>query len=158
MSKKTLEKIILLLKEKSISFKQQQHKTIEKSSQAASKIRGTKLSDGAKALIMKTKSGKFIQVILPADKKANMKAIKQLIGEKNISLASPDEVFMLTDCIVGSVPPCGALWNIPVYADKTLLEKEEVVFSAGTLEDSVFINPVQLLKINNAQVADISKE
>ncbi len=158
MSKTTLQSIISLLKKKNISFKHIQHATIDKSSAIASKIRGTNLNQGAKALILKGKSGKIFQIVLPANRKADLKSIKKIVEEKNVSLVSPDEVKALTDCIVGSVPPFGVLWKIPLYADRKLLGKKEIVFSAGTLNDSIFIAPKELIACNNASIVDLSKE
>ncbi|MCF7798921.1 YbaK/prolyl-tRNA synthetase associated domain-containing protein [Candidatus Woesearchaeota archaeon] len=158
MSLETRQQIIALLNEKNISFKHQQHKTIKKTAIQAANIRGSELGEGAKALILKTKSERYIQVILPADKKVDLKVIKKIVGEKNISLASPNEVLTLTDCVLGSVPPFGVLWNIKVIGDNKLLEKKEVVFSAGTLQDSIYIKPKELLKCNKARVENISKE
>ncbi len=158
MSQKTFEAICSLLNGKNISYKHEHHETIGRSSDKASEIRGTKLSDGAKALVLKTKSGKFFQAIIPADKKANLKELKKLNGEKNVSLASPNEVLLLTDCVIGSVPPFGIFWNLIVFADKSLLGKKEVVFSAGTLEDSIFISPKDLINCNNASIVNIAKE
>lgn len=157
MGKEVLNKILKSLNESKVDFKHQVHETISRDSVSASKIRGSNLNQGAKALILKTKSGKFVQMVLPANLRLDLKKAKFLVGEKNISLASPDEVFELTSCVVGSVPPCGNLWNIPVYFDKLLFDKELVVFSSGTLEDSIFIKPQDLLDCSKGIVASISK-
>lgn len=158
MSQKTLIHIQEILNSTNSSFRLLNHETIPKDSKGASIIRGTTHDHGAKALVLKTKSGKFIQAIVPANKRISLKKLRKIIEEKNVSLAHPDEVFSLTECIVGSVPPFGLLWNIEVYIDKTLLSIDEIVFSAGTLEDSIFIKPKILVIINNATVVNIIAE
>ena len=35
-------------------------------------------------------------------------------------------------CEVGAMPPFGNLFNLPVYADRSLEKDEEIVFNAGT--------------------------
>lgn len=157
MGREVLQKILTLLKNSNIEFKHQTHETINRDSVSASKIRGSNLNQGAKALILKTKSKKFVQMVLPANLRLDLKKAKLLVGEKNISLASPDEVLELTTCVVGSVPPFGILWNIPTYFDKLLLDKELLVFSSGTLEDSIFIKPHDLINCNKGIVATIIK-
>lgn len=158
MSKTTLQQITNLLNKHRLSFKHFHHKKIKPTSIDAATLRGTNLSDGAKALILKTKSGKYIQTIVPANRRADLKKIKKLINEKNVSLAHPQEVFELSDCVVGSVPPFGILWNIPVYFDELFLKKEIMVFSAGTLEDSMEMRPQDYIKAVNPSIADLSKE
>lgn len=158
MSEKTLELIKQKLNKANISFKHIHHETISRDSDGASKIRGTKQEEGAKALILQTKSKKFIQAIVPAHKRISLKKLKKIIHEKNVSLAHPNEVQELTECVVGSVPPFGILWDIDMYVDKTLLDLTEVVFSAGTLEDSIFIAPQELININQASIVDILSE
>ena len=64
----------------------------------------------------------------------------------------------LTDCVLGSVPPFGKLWNIDVFIDESLTRIDEVVFSAGTLEDSIFLAPSVLVQINDAQIVDLLAE
>lgn len=158
MSKTTLKQIKHFLDINSIPFNHLTHKTIPRDSLGASIIRGTNFEDGAKALILETKSGKIIQAVVPANFRIDIKKLKKLINEKNLSLVSPDTVLELTGCVVGSVPPFGILWKIPVYFDKSLLSKKEVVFSAGTKEDSILIDPNKLATINEAIIEDIIKE
>lgn len=158
MSEKTLKIIKENLNLANVSFRHLHHKTISRDSKGASKIRKTNHEEGAKALILQTKSKKFIQVILPANKRISLKKLKIIINEKNVSLAHPDEVQEVTDCTVGSVPPFASLWNLESYVDATLLDLKEVVFSAGTLEDSIVIKPNALVQINNSTVVDILAE
>ena len=158
MSQEILQKIKDQLEELSISYKHIHHERIESNCVSASQIRGTPLEKGAKALLLETKSGNHIQAVIPAHLRLDVKKVKRLVGEKNVSLISPDKVLALTDCVIGSVPPFGSLWNIPVFVDKALLENEEVVFSAGTLEDSILIAPKDLVRCNAATVVSLYKE
>jgi Ala-tRNA(Pro) deacylase len=155
MSEQTKQEILNLLKDKIINH--QTHDVIPRDSLSASKIRGTKHEEATKAIILEDSKGYF-QVILEAHKKINMKVLKKLREVKNCSLAHPDKVQELTDCVVGSVPPFGILWNIPVYADTQLQGLDETIFSAGTLTDTMRIKVKDLLEINKAKVYDLSKE
>ncbi len=155
MSKETLQNILTLLDSQNIVYRHLHHKIIPSDSKGASLIRGTTHEHGAKALVLQTKSKNFLQVVIPAHRRTALKKIRKLIGEKNVSLASPDEVKEKTDCIIGSVPPMSVLWNLPMIVDPSVLDIDEVVFSAGTLEDSIFISPTELVRVNNAQIADI---
>ena len=154
MSRATTHLIIDGFKEQSLSFKHITHPTIPTSSLQASQIRNTPLENGAKALILKGKSSAMYQFVIPANHRLDLKQVKIITGEKNISLSSPDLVFELTDCEIGSVPPCGNLWNIPVFIDNELFSREWIVFSAGTHTDSVQCSPESLASFTNASRCD----
>lgn len=159
MGTETLNEILNLLKTTNIPFKHVRHKEISgRTSKDAATTRGTKLEDAAKALIIKTKKGIIIQAIIPANKRLDTKKLKKIVGEKNVSLTSPEEVLEITTCSVGSVPPFGILWNIPVYFDSGLVNKKEVVFSAGTHTDSIYINPNNLVQLNKGKIQPLCKD
>ena len=85
----------------------------------------------------KSSEYEFIQCVLSGNKKIKLKALKQKLDLKNASLASPEEVFNITGCTIGSVPPFGILLNLEMFADDFLFEQEKIVFSAGTHNDSI---------------------
>jgi Ala-tRNA(Pro) deacylase len=161
MSESTFLKIKELLVKKKIEYKHLVHEHVRTSVEAA-QIRGTNLEDAAKALIIKTESKDkiydLIQAVIPADKRIDLKKLKNFLQMKNLSLASPEEVLERTGCTVGSVPPFGILFGLKVYVDESLLTKEQIVFSAGTHNDSIIMKPQDYLEIVNPVVTEFKKE
>ncbi|MDD9953758.1 MAG: hypothetical protein OXR66_05470 [Candidatus Woesearchaeota archaeon] len=153
------QKIITFLDEHGVEYEHFEHEHVHSSADAA-KVRGTKLEEAAKALILQSKSGKIFQCIVAGHRKLDLKAIKKLIGEKNISLAHPDVVFQETGCKVGTVPPFGNLFEKPlqVYADKELLTRDHVCFSVASHNHSVRMKSADWARLTNAAVHDIGKE
>jgi Ala-tRNA(Pro) deacylase len=82
----------------------------------AAAVRGAPLHSGAKALILKVK-GKFLMVVLPADRSLNNNAFRKLIGSKTTRFATKDEVFELTSLTPGSIPPFGSLFGLQVIPE-----------------------------------------
>lgn len=150
-----LNRIILLLKENKYDFNIEHHNTIPRDSYGAAKVRGSDVSKGAKALILQADQ-KLVQVVVPAHKRTRFNEVKKLVSAKRVCLASPEKVLCVTGCVFGSVPPLGVLWSIPVIIDTMLLQQEKVIFSAGTLTDSIYIKPSDLVKANNATVHSIT--
>lgn len=157
MSLETLNKIKSLFEKENLDFKLINHKVIPKDSLGAAKVRGTNYEDAAKALILKINKEEFIQVIICASKKLDTKKLRLEIESKKISFAKPDEVYKLTDCVVGTIPPFGVLWNIKTFIDKDLLDKNEVVFSCGTNTDSILSSPKNIQILNNSKILELSK-
>jgi Ala-tRNA(Pro) deacylase len=140
------------------------HEHVHRSEDAA-KIRGTNLNEAAKAIVLKVErkdpeKGKYydmIQVVIAGDQRIDLKKLRTLFNSKNVALASPDEVLEKTGCTIGSVPPFGILFNLKVYMDNGLLEKERIVFSAGTHNDSIMMKPEDYIRIINPEVLELRK-
>jgi len=163
MTVETFQQIKELLDKNKIIYEHVTHEHVHRSEDAA-KIRGTNLEEAAKAIILKVEkkgeNGKFyiiIQVVIGGDQRIDLKKLRVLFGSRDIALASPEEVLEKTGCTIGSVPPFGGLFNIPVYMDNGLLEKERIVFSAGTHTDSIIMRPQDYLLIINPIVDDFKK-
>ena len=155
-SNSVLESIRKLLDEKRISYKCWDHPPVRTSEEAA-KIRGTPLESGAKALVLRSE-GKFLMVVIAGDKKMDMKKVKKAIGSDRLTLATPEEVLQVTHCIVGSVPPFGNLFGIPVYLDKSLLRNVIINFNAGKHGTSIAVSVDDYQKVVQPVLVDVAQE
>jgi len=155
---KVFERIIALLDQEGIIYEHLQHERVHSSHDAA-KIRGTRIEQAAKALVLKEKkTGAFFMFIVGGDRRLDLKTIKKnILHVKNISLAPPDEVLARTGCTVGSVPPFGNLFAMPVYFDQHLKDtQKEIVFSAGTHYDSIKMTTQDFLRVVKPIIASYS--
>lgn len=139
------EKIVEFLKAKKAKFELIEHEPVFTSEQAA-KIRGAGLSQGVKAIVLKSGSAKFVLACVPGDKKIDFKKLAQICGEKKFALASPHEVLEQTGCEIGSVSPLGAVYPLETFFDKRILENETVEFNAGLHTRSVRMSSKELVK------------
>ncbi|HWP85163.1 MAG TPA: YbaK/EbsC family protein [Terriglobia bacterium] len=91
----------------------------------------------AKTVLLKTATG-LVMVVLPASSRLDLEAARRILGDPEARLASELEFTgAFPDCDVGAMPPFGNLYGIPVYVDAALAEDEEIVFNAGTHQDSI---------------------
>jgi Ala-tRNA(Pro) deacylase len=160
MGSELLSRIKGLLDERGVSYKHLTHGFVHSSHDAA-KVRGNRVEQAAKAIVLKVKGGDgyfFVQCVLPGHKRIDLRKLKVLLGVKKASLASADEVLSVTGCSIGSVPPFGFFFGLKVYADKSLLGEEEVVFSAGTHFDSVVLSTKDFLGVVNPLLVDFVVE
>ena len=157
MSEQTLSQIFEFLKSKGIEYKHLTHPHVHTSQEAAN-IRGTRIEQAAKAIILKVKGRdgeyEFIQCVLPGHRKIDLASIRKARNAKGAGLATPEEVLEKTGCTIGSVPPLGNLFNMQVIADKSLLEEEYIVFSSGTHFDSVMMKSQDFLEAVNPALLD----
>ena len=158
MSRAIFEKIKKLLDDDKIPHELLTHEPVFTSEQAA-KMRGKGVEEGmrrgAKAMIFKVDE-KYIQCIVPAHKIVDVKKVKLLLNAKKIKMASPEEVLQVTDCEIGSVPPFGNLFNVPVYCDPEL--SDDIDFNAGLHDTSITMRRIDWEKIVKPVIAVIGKE
>ena len=138
---KTVDEIEEILKKNNIWYERLLHKPVRTSEEAAEVRKEYDISQGAKALIVRIKSGgekKFVMLVLPGDKRFDVKKAKEILDTKDIRFASEEEVEKITEGIKpGGVPPFGNLFNLPVYADKCVFNREKIIFIAGDKSISI---------------------
>ena len=96
---------------------------------AAAHIPGKEL---AKTVMVKI-DAKMAMAVLPASYKVDFNLLKEAAGASKVELATEQEFKdMFPECEVGAMPPFGNLWDMDVYAAKSLAEDEEIAFNAGS--------------------------
>ncbi len=153
--KSVFENIKNLLDVNKISYKLIEHKPVFTSEDAA-KIRGSSLSLGAKALIMKADK-KPIMIVVPGDKKVDTSTFKKLYQIKDLEMATREEVKTISGVEVGAVPPFGNLFKIPLYFDQTIADNKTVFFNAGSHSKSISMKGSDLEKVTKPIVGKFSK-
>lgn len=133
---KVFERIVNFLNKKRIPYQLFEHEPVYTSEQAA-KIRGSSLKEGAKALIF-VADGKPVMIVVPGDKKVDVKRFKEIYKISDLRMATPQEVETVTGGVkIGAVHPLGNLHNLPVYVDNSLGRNQEIVFNAGLHTKSI---------------------
>jgi aspartyl-tRNA synthetase len=153
---KTVRMIRDLLDENEIEYEFMEHEPVRTSEQAA-KVRGTKMSDAAKALVLKSKDykGKYLMVVIPADKKLDLSKVSEHLKEE-FEIAPGEEVQNYTGIEMGGVPPFGRLLKLDLYLDKKFWDKEVSVFNCGRKDRSIKLATEDLIKM--AQPNKMSEE
>lgn len=129
------DQIMGLLKTHEVAFKTLEHEPVFTSEEAA-RVRGTKLSSGAKALICK--AGKeFVMFVMPADRRLSTPNVKKTLSTRKLRFASPEEVLEFTGLKPGSIPPFGSLFELQTYCDDGLADESTINFNAGDHARSV---------------------
>jgi prolyl-tRNA editing enzyme YbaK/EbsC (Cys-tRNA(Pro) deacylase) len=89
------------------------------------------------------------------DKRCSLNKLKKIKDEKDISMASPEEVKTQTGYTIGGVSPVGHLNKLEIFIDKSL-ERFNELFAAAGHPNCVFkINFKDIQKITNGKVEDI---
>ena len=146
--------LIALLTAEAADFQLLHHEPVTTSAEAAS-TRGTELRSGAKAMLVKAKSG-FVLLVLAGDRRVDWKLLAPLVGGKGARFATDEELHATTGLTKGAVPPFGRLFGLRTIYDASLLEVDSVNFNAGTKTHSVTIVRADLIRIGGGEVASFS--
>lgn len=147
-------RLVALLVEQGLEFRQSHHEPVATSVEAAA-VRGAELRSGAKAMLVKARSG-YLLAVLAADRRIDWKLLAPLVGGKGARLATEEELEQTTGLRRGAVPPLGLLFGLRTLYDASLLEVETVNFNAGTHTDSVAMRRDDLIRIGGGDVAAFS--
>ena len=156
----TVSDILNLLKQKDCWFETFEHEPVVTSQEAAKLRHGYSINQGAKAIIVKIKNSdgenEFVMLVLPGDKKFSGSKVKKLLSAKELRFATVEEISELTGGIkIGGIPPFGNLFGIKVFAEKTLLENEKIIFNAGDRSFSVAIIAKDYVEVVRPVVKEI---
>jgi Ala-tRNA(Pro) deacylase len=126
-----------------------------RTSEEAAEVRGATLASGAKAMLLATKpSDEFVLAIISASEKMDSKAFKKAGAFKSTKFATEEEVFRITGCRPGAVPPFGSLWGLRTFVDDSLLKQgDEINFNSGLKTHSVRMSTADYVEVEKPVVA-----
>jgi prolyl-tRNA editing enzyme YbaK/EbsC (Cys-tRNA(Pro) deacylase) len=105
--------------------------------------------------IINETNNELIVCIVPGTKKLDVKKLTTLIGTKKLRFATAEEILQKTGYPMGGTPSLG--YSAKFFIDNEVLTKE-VVYSGGGSQNSLTkISPQEMIRINDATKADISK-
>ena len=142
------EKIIQALEQGKISYEVVEHEPVY-TNPAMAEALGVSEAETVKSLVLKTREGQMIVLVLPGNKKVDWKKAAAGANTKKVSFAKPEEVSETVGCEVGCVPPFGHMTEIPIYMDPDLTKKNFVYFNPGVHDKSFKIKAWDLKKLCN---------
>lgn len=82
-----------------------------------------------------------VKLVLPASRNVNLSKVAQLLGARDVRLATEAELSeFFADCELGAMPPVAHGRVKEVWLDDTLYVDGDILFAAGTHEDAVVLN------------------
>ena len=146
-----------LLSAQAADFRLLRHPAAGKSVEVAA-IRGTEVSQGAKALVCRVKMSstqrKHVLAVFPADGQADLDAIALAAGGKKAALATHELARELTGCEIGAIPPFSFNTELHLIVDPSLRQRhDEIVFNAGRLDASIIMRTEDYFRIAQPELA-----
>ena len=156
LDKETVKKVQKFLKDFNQSLKVIVLENSARTAQDAATALGCDVGAIVKSLLFKTEDS-FILCLVAGDKRCSLNKLQKLNNKKDISMASSDDVKTQTGYTIGGVSPVGHINNVKIFIDKSL-ERFNNLFAAAGHPNCVFkIDFVNIQKITNGKIGDITE-
>ncbi|AOK57897.1 YbaK/EbsC family protein [Burkholderia ubonensis] len=148
--------LIGLLTDKGATFRVIEHPP-EGNSQRVAEVRGTTVSQGAKAMVCRIRGAEFrVLAVVPGDRRVDLKKVAAIFGFSRASFVPTEETVEMTGCAIGAIPPFPVTPDMRVVVDPALSGcHDEIAFNAGRLETSIVLSTRDYLRIVEPRVESI---
>lgn len=125
---------------------------------AEAHVLGVAEDEVCKTVVLDVRTGHAFAV-LPANCQLDLDKIRTAINSRHVELATEEEIERdYPEFELGAIPPLGSLTRTPLIVDPLVLEHDEVIFPAGTQDESVRMRTRDLFELTNMRVADICSD
>jgi Cys-tRNA(Pro)/Cys-tRNA(Cys) deacylase len=121
----------------------------------ASQVTGIDLHRITKNLISVTDSGEHVVLIVPGDRRVNLKEAARVLGVKNVRLMPFDQSDSISGYPPGGTPSLGFKTKMRVVVDKELEGFETFYCGGGSRDRLLEVRFTDVVKLNGALVAVI---
>jgi Ala-tRNA(Pro) deacylase len=124
------------------------------------KIRGNRIEQSIKSIVVQVRLNRkeniYCLANVPGDCRIDFDGMKDHFNADSVAFASRQKAQELTGCVIGAIPPFSFSDQLQVLADPLIQENEEVVFNAGRLDRSIFMQRDDYIRIAQPQLVKIA--
>lgn len=140
-----LARTLTWLESQGVAVEHRQHAEAT-SSEHIAELRGTPLSLGCKALLMKIR-GELTLVAVRSHQRTDNAAVRRALRSQKLRFARADEL-VEHGLVRGRIPPIGRpLLPFRLVADLSVLDQPTIAFTAGTNTDSLLISTSDWVRV-----------
>ena len=111
-----------------------------------------------KTLVVLSSSKKNYVFVIPVCAELDLKKAAKAVGEKSISMVPVANLLNLTGYVRGGCSPIGMKKQFSTFIHSSGTLPDTIIVSAGKIGVQVELNPLDLIKLINAKIADVINE
>ena len=155
----TYARLMALLDEHGARYRLIDHEA-EGRTELVSAMRGNRLEQAAKCIVLMVKIGKkitrYVLAVVPGDAKVDLQAVKALMHGTYVAFASSDIAERLAGSVAGTILPFSFSPELELVVDPALLENEEIYFNAARLDRSLVLRTSDYVALAKPRLGRIS--
>ena len=109
-----------------------------------------------KTLVTQGASRRYYVFVVPSDGQLDLKKAAKSVGEKSVELLHVKDINAVTGYVRGGCTPIGMKKLFRTVLHETASSFEKITFSGGRRGTQVELSPSELIKLINAETADIA--
>lgn len=110
-----------------------------------------------KTLVAQGASKHIYVFVIPVEAELDLKKAAKAAGEKNVEMVPVKDIQKWTGYIRGGCSPVGMKKDYKTFIDKSCLELENMVVSAGKIGVQIAMDPKMLVDLTKAETSDVRK-
>ncbi len=123
----------------------------------ASEATGIDLHRITKNLVSRTDEGEYVLLVVPGDRRVNLRAAAEALGVRNVSLMPFEEAGSISGYPPGGTPSIGLKTKMRVVLDSELTEFKTLYCGGGTRDRLLEVKVSDVINLNDAVVSPISR-
>ncbi len=139
----------------SVDHRVVRHGRVDSLEEAAA-LRGVEPSAVIKTMVVRRSEDDYVFVLVPGDRVIDWPKLRDLLGERRLSMPDQDEALAVTGYARGMITPFGSKNAWPVVADQRTAEGT-VSIGGGAPGVSITIEGSELVETLEAEIADVTK-
>jgi len=160
MTNDTYKKLIELLDKNKAKYRLIDHPA-EGRTEIVSSMRGNKISQAAKCIVVMVKIGKkitkYILGVVAGDAKIDLNALKQLFNGTYVSFATPEIAEKMAGSVSGTILPFSFNPEMELIVDPDLLKNYEIYFNAARLDCSMALKTSDYIELAKPRLERIAR-
>lgn len=96
--------------------------------------------------------------VVPVNKELDLKKAAKVVNEKSIEMLKSKDLLPLTGYIHGGCSPIGMKKQFKTIIDISSKDKNKIFISGGKIGCQIEISPIELKKVINYELEDITKD
>lgn len=116
---------------------------------------GYDLAESANAILIASKRppGRFALCLALATTRLDVnRAVRNAMGVKKLSFASPEQTIEATGMMIGGVTPFGLGADLPIYVDEAVMLCPRVIVGGGSRSLKLRVDPTVFRTMNNTYI------
>jgi Cys-tRNA(Pro)/Cys-tRNA(Cys) deacylase len=123
----------------------------------ASEATGIDLHRITKNLVSRTDEGEYVLLVVPGDRRVNLRAAAEALGVRNVRLMPFEEAGSISGYPPGGTPSIGHKTRMRVVLDSELTKFETLYCGGGTRDRLLEVKVSDVISLNDAVVSPISR-